>query len=151
MERCSAPGLGSLFIARELDEVLKWSAGRLNSEVGRGSAVLLVPRRSNALLGRRLSLSGEMGRAMARMRGRGGVAAGLDKCLECFVSGMFDVYWPMFAVLQLSVVEESGCKDFARDVIPRRDICDVTLPLLALREGGVTFSFTSCATSSLLK
>lgn len=50
-------------------------------------AVIFVDRKSNALFGRRASFSGEMGRAMMRMRGRSGVEVGtscelsrLDPC-----------------------------------------------------------------------
>jgi hypothetical protein len=92
MTLSTVSGLGSLLAARELDEVLRCKAGRRSSEPGRGDAVLrattlgrptpFAPRKSKALLGRRVSFSGEIGRIVARIRGRSGVAAGLDCCLE---------------------------------------------------------------------
>lgn len=39
--------------------------------------MMFVDRKSNALFGRRASFSGEMGRAMTRMRGRSGGEVGI--------------------------------------------------------------------------
>jgi hypothetical protein len=80
MKRWSVPGLGSLVRASESRDDLRCSAGRRNSEMGRGRAVR-VPRRSKALFGRRLSFSGEADRVV-RIRGRCGVAAGLEMFFE---------------------------------------------------------------------
>ena len=99
MTRSFVVGLGSLLAARELEEVFTRSAGLRNSEPGRGNAVFtsemfgrprpLAPRRSKALRGRRASFSGEIGRMVARMRGRSGVVTGLDCCLVWSISAAF--------------------------------------------------------------
>jgi hypothetical protein len=120
MIRWSVPGLGSFVMARESLEDLICNAGRLNSEMGRGSA-LLAPRRSKALLGRRLCFSGKWKR-VERIRGCCGVVAGLDMCFECLTSGLFDVYWVVFAVLRLSIADDSGFKDFVRDPEPNGEM-----------------------------
>jgi hypothetical protein len=83
----STPGLGSLLSASGLVDVLSFSAGFLSSKVGRGREPF-VARRSKALLGRPSSFSHERGRKVARSRGRDGVAAGLESCFECLMSGM---------------------------------------------------------------
>ena len=139
MARPSVPGLGSRLSAKELVDGLRCSAGRRNSVDGRGSDVL-APRRSNALLGRRLSFSREASRTIARILGRGGDAAGLEICLECLISGMLDVYWPILVVLRFSATEESGCSDLVGVDGPNCDMFGLALPLTPVMEGGVKFS-----------
>jgi hypothetical protein len=91
MTRVSAPGLGSLLDASELTEDLSCSAGRLSSKAERGR-VEFGPRRSNALFGRRLSLSERMGRTVALSCGRGDVRLELEGCFECLICGILEVY-----------------------------------------------------------
>jgi hypothetical protein len=91
MTRVSVPGLGSLLDASESVEALSCSAGRLSSKPERGR-VEFIPRKSNALFGRRVSLSEIMGRMVAVNRGRGGDEVGPEGCFECLIRGMLDVY-----------------------------------------------------------
>jgi hypothetical protein len=150
MARPSAPGLGSRLSAKELVDGLRCSAGRRNSVDGRGSD-FLAPRRSNALLGRRLSFSGDASRRIARILGRGGDAAGLEMCLECLISGILDVYWPILVVLRFSATEESGCSDLARVDGPSGDMLGLPFPLRQTMEGGVRFSLLACLPSWLIR
>lgn len=139
MKRCSAPGLGSLVIAKESVEAFRFNAGRRSSDAGRVSAVW-VARRSKALFGRRLSCSGDVILMVAWIRGRVGEAPDVELCLECLSPGMFDIYWPALPVPRLSAVDDSGCKDFGRDIDPNGKICGLWLALEEPIEGGVTFS-----------
>jgi len=139
MARPSTPGLGSRLSAKELVDGFRCSAGRRNSVDGRGSNVL-APRRSKALLGRRLSFSGDASRTIARILGRGGDTAGLEMCLECLIPGMLDVYWPILVVLRFNATEESGCSDLVRVDGPSGDMLGLALPLAPVMEGGVKFS-----------
>lgn len=139
MARPSCPGLGSLLNASESVDVLRCSAGRRSSDAGRGSNVR-VPRRSKALFGRRVSFSGDVGRTIARTRGRAGEAVGLGMWFECLSSDVLDVCWPMLVVLRLSAIKDNGCRDFVRDVKPSGEIFGLELRLLPSIEGGVKFS-----------
>lgn len=146
--RSSAPGLGSLFSARELVDVFRCSAGLRSSEAGRGSDVR-VARRSKALFGRRLIFSGEMERVVARMSTRVGedADAGLDVCL---VSGVFVAYAPIFVELRLSSTDVSGRSDLGRDSPAADGMLSLFLGRLDPTEGGVRFSLLDMSTSLFL-
>jgi hypothetical protein len=150
MTRVSVPGLGSLLAASESVEILSCSAGRLSSKAERGT-VELGPRRSNALFGRRVSLSEATGRTVAANRGRGGEEAGPEGCLECLLSGKLYVYWAMSVELRLSSMEESGCKDRPRDAGGSTERTGLTMFLLLPVGDGIIFSLLSCLPASLLK
>ena len=109
----------------------------MNSEAGRGDG---VSRKSNALLGRRDSFSGDSGRIVTRNPGRASTTpAGLGP--------RFDPR-PSFAVYcAFEAVDDSGCSDFGRDTSPSGDMSGrLWLPI----EGGVMFSLAFCGDSALL-
>jgi hypothetical protein len=144
------PGLGSLLNASESAEALHCRAGRLSSTPERG-IVEFGPRKSNALFGRRVSLSEAMGRRIAVIRGRGGEGVGSEGCFKCLRTGMLYVYWPILVELRLSSMAESGCKDWPRDAGGIAERTGLTILLLPPGEDGVIFSLLSCLAESLLK
>jgi hypothetical protein len=150
MTRSSAPGLGSLFSARELVDVLRCSAGLRRSEAGRGSDVR-VARKSKALLGRRLIFSGETERVVARISTRVGEEAddGLDVCFVCLVSGVLVAYEPIFVELRLSSTDVRGRRDLGHDS-PADGMLSLLLGRLDPTEGGVRFSLLDMSTSLFL-
>jgi hypothetical protein len=149
--RSSAPGLGSLFSARELVDVFRCSAGLRSSEAGRGSDVR-VARRSKALFGRRLIFSGETERVVARISTRVGedADAGLDVCFVCLVSGVFVAYAPIFVELRLSSTDVRGRIDLGRDSPAADGMLSLLLGRLDPTEGGVRFSLLDMSTSLFL-
>lgn len=62
-------------------------------------AMLFVDRKSNALFGRRAGFSGEMGRAMTRMRGRSGGEVGVGCALFRLDPVNFVSCWSIFGGL----------------------------------------------------
>ena len=113
------------------------STGRGSSEAGRGDGVL---RRSNALLGRRDSLSGDSGRMVIRRPGRTStVPAGLGP--------RFDSRPSLAVYCAFEAVDDSGCSDFGRDTSPSGDMSGRLWPPI---EGGVMFSLAFCGDSALL-
>jgi hypothetical protein len=82
-----------------------------------GRPVLLEPRRSKAERGRRASFSGDMGRRVARIRGRSVVvvvvAPGLAVCFGEDASRVW--VWLVLGELRGVVDEQSSCCEFGRD------------------------------------
>lgn len=91
-------------------------------------------------------MSGDVGRRVARIRGRVDVVTGLDVCFRRLVSGEFALFGDDSAMLLFRAEEDSGCSDFRCESILKLGIRSL---LVSRNDGGLIFSLPVCGASSL--